>query len=223
MDNSTPPKASNLTVPFTSRSQNGQIEVTILPNHDAEHAHGLDLIFPHIRKSSFPAQFFNFPVARATIAHPIPATHYPSYASLFGWIQFVRAIGGSETGEWEMDIFPYAKDLGTPFAYWGHNPTCMDAPARLLNENGEVTPLVWRAQAFLCVLEDAGLSKKVSVLDGAGFGWGFDVEEVKRADGSDGVERKIKIADLQALDVSKEWRERLGLLRGLYPAWTFAD
>jgi hypothetical protein len=77
------------------------MEVTIPPNQDAEHAHGLDLIFPHIPKSSFPAQFFNFPVARAAIAHPIPATPYPSYSSLFGWIQFVRAIGGSETGESE--------------------------------------------------------------------------------------------------------------------------
>lgn len=36
-----------------------------------------------------------------------------------------------------MDIFPYAKDLKTPFATWGFNPTMFDAPAKLWDEDGK--------------------------------------------------------------------------------------
>ena len=126
-----------------------------------------------------------------------------------------------ETGEWEMDIYPFAKDLGMPFCFWGHNPTAFDAPCRLLREDGKVEEMVWRAQSFLCVLEDAGLSKRVKVLDGAAFGWGFDIEKVEGT--GSGVERKIVIAEVEVLDLKKEWVDRLLLLRKEYPAWMFCD
>lgn len=79
--------------------------------------------------------------------------------------------------------------------------------------------MVWRAQSFLCVLEDAGLSKRVKVLEGAAFEWGFDVETVETAGV---VERKIVIADVEVLDLA-EWARRLMLLRKDYPDWTFGD
>jgi hypothetical protein len=126
-----------------------------------------------------------------------------------------------ETSDWEMDIYPFAKDLGMPFCFWGHNPTAFDAPCRLLKEDGRVEEMVWRAQSFLCVLEDAGMSKRVKVLKGAAFGWGFNAKSVEGSGG--GGERKIVVAEVEVLDLEKEWTERLALLRREYPAWTFGD
>jgi len=155
-----------------------------------------------------------------------------SYAQMAGWIQFVKSTPVNDdgkrkddewdTGKWEMDIYPFAKDLKTPFCFWGHNPTAFDAPCRLRKEDGSVDELLWRAQSFLCVLEDAGVSKNVQVLKGAAFGWGFDVEKVKSSDGKD-VERKIVIKDIEILDLETEWAGKLELLRKEYPEWTFKD
>ena len=125
----------------------------------------------------------------------------------------------NETGDWEMDIYPFAKDLKMPFCFWGHNPTAFDAPCRLLKENGKVEEMFWRAQTFLCVLEDAGMSKKVKVIEGAAFGWGFDIQAIEENGG--GIERKIVIMEAKALDLEKEWADRIVLLRKEYPDWTF--
>jgi len=119
-----------------------------------------------------------------------------------------------------MDLPPFAKDLGTPFCYWGYNPTAFDAPCILLEEEG-LEEVVWRAQSFLCVMEDACLSKRVKVLKDTAFGWGFDIQSVQTTSG--GVERKIELAPVEPLDLEKEWTARLALLRKEYPAWTFAN
>ena len=132
------------------------------------------------------------------------------------------ASGKSGTGEWEMDIFPYAKDLKSPFCYWGYNPTAFDAPARLLKENDAMEEVFWRAQSFLCVLEDAGVTKCVKLVEGAGFTWGFDIETLKGSEET-GLRRKITVKSVEIMDVEKEWAERLALLRDLYPDWTFRD
>jgi hypothetical protein len=188
----TPTTPQNITIPFTSRDQPGKITVTVQANHDPHHAAGLDLIFPQIPQKDFPKQFHGFPVTKATIEYPLsspsPASLPESYASLFGWIQFVKAIpvdithnANNESGQWEMDIYPYASDLNSPFAVWGFNPTLFDAPARLLGpssddgkkvgsgDEDEPEELVWRAQSFLCVLEDAGITKRVQLIEGSGF------------------------------------------------------
>lgn len=120
-----------------------------------------------------------------------------------------------------MDLYPWAKDLPNPFCFWGYNPTAFDAPARLLADDGEVEELVWRAQSFLCVLEDAGMSRRVKVLDGAAFGWGFDIKSIEGRVGTQ--ERKIVVTDVEVLDLEKEWAGRLMLLRKEYPDWTFGD
>jgi hypothetical protein len=164
---------------------------------------------------------------KASIEYAGPSAPFSSYAQLFGWIQFVKAVPvnkdeSTETGEWEMDIYPFAKDLKMPFLLWGHNPSAFDAPCRLLKDDGMPEELVWRAQSFLCVLEDAAMSKKVMVLEGAAFGWGFDVEKAVAADGN-GVERKIIVKGIEVLDLEREWVGRLGLLRKEYPEWTFGD
>lgn len=215
----------HLTIPFNCRSQHGKVEITLRPNCDPVHAHGLDLIFPDVSRASFAEQFFGFPVMHGAITYPIPASLHLSYGNLFGWIQFVRSVPGQIVAEdehrysgWEMDIFPYAKDLQTPFAYWGFNPSIFDAPARLLETNGKVQNLEWRAQSFLCILEDAGMTKRVKLVPGVGFGWGFDIQAKDKE-----IKRDIIISGLEILDAEKEWVDRLGLLRDLYPAWTFIE
>jgi hypothetical protein len=219
------PTVQHLTIPFTSRSRHGKIDITLRPNLDPIHAHGLDLIFPAVPQPSFPEQFHGFPVMHGTITYPIPPSAYLSYGNLFGWIQFVRSVssdtlpGNEEKNEgWEMDIYPYAKDLKSPFVYWGLNPSIFDAPARLLSKDEKVQSLEWRAQSFLCVLEDAGKTKRVMLVPGAGFGWGFDIRAKEGGKGRD-----ITVSDLEVLDVEKAWRGRLGLLRDLYSDWTFLD
>ena len=198
----------------------GKINITMYANTDSHHGCGLDLIF-----TSTPTNTFHgFPVIKATIDYPGPSSPFGSYGQLFGWIQFIKVIpinGSSKgTAEWEMDLPPFAKDLGTPFCYWGHNPTAFDAPCILLEEEG-LEEVVWRAQSFLCVIEDACLSKRVKVLKDTAFGWGFDTQSVQAS--SDGVERKIELTPVEPLDLEKEWTARLALLRKEYPAWTFAD
>jgi hypothetical protein len=121
-------------------------------------------------------------------------------------------------GGWEMDIYPYAQDVQTPIVYWGYNPSLFDAPATLVNGNEKIEEKEWRAQTFLCILEDAGMTKRVKLVPGVGFGWGYDIDV-----GADGKSRTISIKGLEMLDSQKEWTGRLELLRGLYPAWTFLD
>lgn len=214
-----------LTIPFTSRSLHGEIQATLRPNDDPVHAHGLDLIFPSIPHSSFPMQFFGFPVLHGHITYPIPAPPHSTYACLFGWVQFVRSVpfgtppdADLKYSGWEIDVYPYANDLQTPFAYWGYNPSIFDAPATLLDESGKVDEKEWRAQSFLTVLEDAGMTKRVKLVPGVAVGWGFDIRANEGGNG-----RNIVIKGLELLDPQTEWNGRLELLRDLYPAWTFLD
>jgi hypothetical protein len=155
-------------------------------NHDPIHAHGLDLIFSTVPRPSFPEQFFGFPVLHGTITYPIPSSPYLSYSSLFGWIQFVRSVSSDAQPEdeeehsgWEMDVYSYAKDLQSPFAYWGFNPSIFDTPARLLDKDEKVQSFEWRSQSFLWVLVDVGMTKRAMLVPGVGFGWGFDIQAKK--------------------------------------------
>lgn len=77
----------------------------------------------------------------------------------------------------------------------------------------------WSAQTHLYVLEGAGLSKNVSVFDRQGFGWGFE----QSVDGGNKSVRRIIVSKVEALDVQKEWGEKLGLLEENYQEWTFQD
>ena len=213
-----------LTIPFTSRSLCGEVRVTLRPNRDPNHAHGLDLFFPLVPRSDFPRQFFGFPVLHGEVVYPIPAEQ-PSYGCLFGWFQFVRCINPEipsdadvKYGAWEMDIFPYAQDIPSPITYWGYNPSIFDAPARLVNDSEKIEEKEWRAQSLLGILEDAGSTKRVKLVPGVGFGWGFDI---RAAEG--GKSRIITIKGLEVLDARKEWGNRIGLLRDSYSAWTFLD
>jgi hypothetical protein len=160
---------------------------------------------------------------KAEIEYPIASNPSSGYGSLFGWIQFVTTKTESSESETEIDIYPAFKGSNSPFAMWGWKPTLFDAPSRLLKDDGKVEGLVWRAQSFLCYLEDAGMTRRVNICPGGGFGWGFDVE-VKDGGSPESLNaRKIVIKEAIALDLAKEWNERVGMLRSLYPDWEFRE
>jgi hypothetical protein len=218
-------KMQNISVPFKCRGQDGRVNITLQPNHDHNHAWGLGVIFPFIPRHKYALHFDGFPVLTAVTEYPIPRNPSSGYGSLFGCIQFVKETKADGSGDWEMDIFPYAKDLKTPFATWGFNPTMFDAPAKLWDEYGKKDDgLVWRAQSYLCILNDAGMSKRVKVIPGVAFRWGYDVhiEKVEKG-GSLELKRTITIKYPERLDTEAEWTARLGMLRELYPEWTFHD
>jgi hypothetical protein len=214
----------HLTLPFNCRSSNGCIHIDLQPNQDSDTAWGYDLIFPSVPRADFARQYFGFPVMKAEIEYPIPSNPSSGYGSLFGWIQFVTTNKGGSESETEIDLYPaFEKDSNNPFAMWGYKPTLFDAPSRLLKDGGKAEGLVWSAQSFLCYLEDAGMTRRVKICPGGGFGWGFDVEVNDSGSSQSANARKIVIKEATALDVAKEWNECVGMLRNLYPNWAFRE
>jgi len=211
--------------PFKCREQAGRVNFIMQPNHDKEHAWGLDLIFPHIPKNEYTLHYDGFPVLSGSIEYPIPDNPSAGYGALLGWIQLVKEQKKDASGEWQMDIYPFAKDISNPFAGWGFKPMLFDAPAKLWDEEAlQSDGLVWRAQSYLCYLEDAGMSKRVRVIPGAGFGWGYDVAISKAENGKLlDAKRTITIKEVELLDVKSEWTGRLPMFRKLYPEWTFRE
>jgi hypothetical protein len=152
------------------------------------------MIFPSIAPSDYLRQYFGFPVMKAEIEYPIPDHPSSGYGSLFGWIQFVKTTKKNISSKTEIDIYPaFERGSNSPFAVWGYKPTLFDAPARLFDDDGKAEELVWRAQSFLCFLDDAGMTKRIRVCRGAGIEWGFDVK-VEVGEGVGGADkRKIVI------------------------------
>jgi len=218
------PDIRHLTLPFICRARKGHIHINIQPNRDPDTAWGFDLIFPSIPRADFAHQYFGFPVMKAEVEYPIPSNPSSGYGSLFGWIQFVTTTTGSSESKTEIDIYPaFEKRSNSPFAIWGYKPTLFDAPCRLLKDDAKVEHLGWRAQSFLCLLEDAGITRTVKVCSGGGFEWGFDIEVKDDGSGEASNARKILIKDAAPMDVKGKWNERVELLRKLYPDWVFRE
>ena len=216
-------RLSRLSLPFSYRSESGKVSITLQQNKDFDHAWGLDLLFP----DTPPSSFHGFPVITASITYPLSpsAASTSGYDSLFGWISLVKYQTQNSNGnaDWAIDLYPWAKDLKSPFSYWGHCPTFFAAPAVVIDEK-EHEGLRWEAQCFLCSLTDAGREKMVVPVSGAGFSWGFEADVVKSAGwGLGGIETKIVLNDLEELDVEREWKDRAVLLRKLYPQWKFLE
>jgi hypothetical protein len=213
--------AQHLSLSFNSRSQAGRVSVTLQPNNDNKTANGLSLIYSGVvAPSNYYDEFHGFPVLHGAITYPIPANPTAGYASLFGWIQFIKEdVQGEPAANWTVDSFPYASDLKTPFGGWGFNPTLFDAPAILLDEDTNKSAVVWRAQSYLCELVDAGVSKNVTVIPGVAFTWGFDLNY----DQKNASQRSIILTKAEELNVKTDWEQRLPLLREQYPDWTFYD
>jgi hypothetical protein len=210
----------HFTFPFESRNLAGKVDIHVKANDDDEHAFGLDLIYADVHPADIRSQFHGFPVVSGTITYPIPASPFSGYGSLFGWIQFTKTdVQGEEDGDWEMDIYPYAADIPNPFGIWGFTPALFDAPGTKKDPSGNNTAVVWRAQAYLCILGDGGLTKNVSVIPGAGFKWGYDID----VDQKTPAEREILIKQVEILDVTSEWPQRLPLLKESYKDFIFND
>jgi hypothetical protein len=209
----------HLSLDFKSRSQAGKVSVTVQPNNDNVTAFGLNLIYSAVVPDSQLFQnFHGFPVVKGAITYPIPANPTSGYASLFGWIQFIKAdITGEGEGNWTVDGYPYAQDLKDPFGGWGYNPSHFDAPAILLADDGSNAAVVWRAQTFLCELQDAGVTKNVTVLPGGAFTWGFNLD----VNAGNNTDRNISLTKVALLDVETEWLARLPLLREQFTEWDF--
>jgi hypothetical protein len=182
-----------LVLPFVLRDTLGSVSITIEGNDDPAHW-GLDLVFPGATDLSY---CLGFPVCTAHVAFGTVA----GYGANMGWIQVVKSTDGGEA--WEMDVWPANAGLESPFAYAGWKPTLFDAPAR----EDRKTHNDWTAQSFLCVLDDAVMTRRVRML--VAFQWGFVVRD-----------GQIEIKRVQALG-SAEWQARLGLLREKYPRWMF--
>jgi hypothetical protein len=205
----------HLTLSFTSRSQAGKVAVSVQPNNDNDTAFGLSIIYSPVPQSDYFAEFHGFPVVKGAITYPIPASPHSGYGALFGWIQFIKNTTANVTGDYAVDSYPFASDLGDPFGGWGFNPSHFDAPAILLEDDPTNQTIIWRAQTYLTELADAGVSKNVTVVKDGAFTWGFDM--TFDADGT----RHIAIVKAQPLGVDTEWGQRLPLLTEQYPKWTF--
>lgn len=209
------PDIQHLSLNFTSRTQARAVEITIQPNHDNKTGYGLNLIYPGF---DVPLNFQDFPVVHGIITYPHPANSNSGYASLFGWIQFIKNdTVGQPDGPWSVDTYPYASDLNDPFGGWGYNPTHFDAPAILWSEENDIVS--WSAQTYLCVLEGAGVYKNVTAFKGAGFGWGYE----QSVDAGNASVRSVVVSKAEVLDVQVEWSQKLELLKENYLEWTFQD
>ena len=102
----------------------------------------------------------------------------------------------------DLDPLALYREVETPFAYFGIKPVLFDAPFRDHRRN-----LTWEAEAFLCVVPDAVMSRTVHHV--VGFRWGFALH--------DGA---LSLRDAAPLD-DAAWSAHVALLATSYPTWTF--
>lgn len=98
---------------------------------------------------------------------------------------------------------PLFHDLNSPYAFWGAEPTLVDAPSR----PATLKNYDWTARSFLCYSPDAAMMKhEVPIL---AFEWGFCIED-----------HRVYVKKLHQLDISS-WNEHRELFRGKFDGWTF--
>ncbi len=117
------------------------------------------------------------------------------------WVQVVRYRIGDSGEETLVDKPPQLFDDGSPYCFWGPNPTFFDAPATT-HQN-----MRWTAHAFLTFSPDAVMSKVVQPV--CGFSWGYEV-----------VGEEIKVLPLEQLEPAA-WSPAQAVLQDRYPAWDF--
>ncbi|MCJ1410618.1 hypothetical protein MMC19_004704 [Ptychographa xylographoides] len=179
-------------LPFTLRSKDGIATVKMQTNNDPAHW-GINVIFPGMNTSFTKG----FPVCQATISYD-----REGYDSIFGWVQVIKSEGSNPPNEYEMDEPPALRGLDTPFIVYGVKPTLFDSPCTDDRPEDD-----WRAQSFLCYLEDALMTRHVKPL--VAFTWGYDLN---------GGSVSVKKAEVLGLEA---WDARLDLLKKKYPSWTF--
>lgn len=190
------PDIQTLTIPFQApRRGPCTATITCKPNDDPLGT-GQDLLDIY----DDPLVTTGFPVLKAVISSPTSSI----YASIYGLIQLTKAPSES----WEMDIYPPFKELNSPFAMWGAEPTFVDCPSRDVRDP-KWEGYDWTARAFLTYDPKAAMEKVALPI--FCVEWGFDI-----------LDGKVLVKQLKHLDVGV-WNEHLDLFREKYQGWTFGD
>jgi hypothetical protein len=180
--------------PFEWRGSTGEVRVECVENDDPA---GYGTFFSDAR---------GFPVCTATVRYP-----RRGYDAMFGWVQLVRSTDNESRGEgFEVDPFALFGDAGSPYCWYGTEPTLFDAPSR-----ADRSPLQWFAHSFLATtpLDEMLEGNPRRVVPLLGLGWGFDVRD-----------EAITLHEIAPL-AAGDWEGDVSVLRAVYPSpfWTFAD
>lgn len=148
------------------------------------------LSFPH-------EEARGFPVVSARVRYS-----GEGYGAAMGWIQIVRVReeGGVEE-QVIVDKPPQLSDDGSPYCFWGPEPSFFDAPSTTARLE------LWGADAFLVASPDAVMTKEARPV--CGFTWGFS---------NLGAVPEINAV----LPIGEEaWTAARETLTKRYPTWSF--
>jgi hypothetical protein len=182
------------TIRFALRGRKGQVEVRRTTNEDPRRW-GYHLLEGAL---GFPAaKAEGFPVVSARVRYD-----GEGYGAAMGWVQVVRMreVGSSEEHE-IVDKPPQLADDGSPYCFWGSEPSFFDAPSTTARLE------LWSAHAFLVASPDAVMTREVRPV--CGFSWGFS--NAGTHPDADAV-RQIG---------EKEWSVVCDVLARSYPEWSF--
>lgn len=187
-------KQEDTTIRFALRGLNGRVEVLRTANDDPRrwgyHLLEAALGFP-------PEKAEGFPVVSAKVRYP-----GEGYGAAMGWVQVVwmrEADGGEEQAI--VDKPPQLADDGSPYCYWGPEPSFFDAPSTTARLE------LWSAHAFLVASPDAVMTKEVRPV--CGFSWGFS---------NTGLDPEA--APVRPIG-DEAWSAARDVLARSYPAWSF--
>lgn len=189
-------ESENATIPFGLRGLDGRVEIRRTTNDDPARL-GYALLesalgFP-------PEQAKGFPVVSAAVRYA-----GEGYGAAMGWVQIVRMREeGSPEEQVIVDKPPQLADDGSPYCFWGPEPSFFDAPSTTARLE------LWNAHAFLVAGPDAVMTREVRPI--CGFSWGFS---------NLGPEPE---AEAVRTIGEEEWSAARGILVESYPAWRFGD
>lgn len=184
------------TIPFGLRGRRGRVEIRQTTNDDPARW-GYPLLEGVLGFPSEKAE--GFPVLSARVRYP-----GEGYGAFMGWVQTVRMREqGNSEEQVIVDKPPQLADDGSPYCFWGPEPSFFDAPSTTARLE------LWSAHAFLVASPDAVMTKEIRPV--CGFSWGFanlgPCPEAKPV-------RTIG---------EEDWSMARDILIEGYPAWRFDD
>lgn len=186
--------SESATIPFRLRGLDGRVEVRLTTNDDPARW-GYPLLESAL---GFPAEKAEgFPVASAAVRY-----QGEGYGAAMGWVQTVRMREeGSPEEQVIVDKPPQLADDGSPYCFWGPEPSFFDAPSTTARLE------LWSAHAFLVACPDAVMTKEIRPV--CGFSWGFS-----------NLESEPEAEAVRTIG-EEEWSAARSVLVERYPAWTF--
>ena len=189
-------ESENATILFGLRGLDGRVEIRQTTNDDPARL-GYALLesvlgFP-------PEKAKGFPVVSAAVRYA-----GEGYGAFMGWVQIVRMREeGTSEEQVIVDKSPQLADDGSPYCFWGPEPSFFDAPSTTARLE------LWSAHAFLVAIPDAVMTKEVRPV--CGFSWGFS---------NLGPEPE---AEAVRTIGAEDWSTARNILAETYPAWRFGD